>query len=348
MDNKSLSSLIDNAFDFLEKGISEFEHEPKYSVINFCAAVELLLKARLVHEHWSLVVVTPPHPNIASFRTGDFKSITFTDIIPRIEAVIGETIPKDAIRAFSNLAKHRNKMIHFFHEAHADETKKQLEEIVREQCTGWFYLRRLLEKWDNVFSAYTERINAVNARMKKHQVYLNEVFVRISPELEIERKKGAIFAECRNCSFEAAEEFKKTEYLHDYKCLVCLFADTIINIPCTAENCTNIIGCNMETGIDIMKCKDGHEVTREEISNLLDTSPATYDNHTNHVTKNCVMCGERGDVVEHGDYFVCVDCFFITDDIEYCKWCDEGEIGGGDLENSYYHGCNFCYGREGS
>ena len=44
-------SLARNAFDFLERGIGEFDKTPKYSVIHFCAAVEMLLKARLMKEH---------------------------------------------------------------------------------------------------------------------------------------------------------------------------------------------------------------------------------------------------------------------------------------------------------
>ncbi len=48
--------LVENAFDFLFKAISEIEGQPKYSVIHFYAAVELFVKARLMKEHWSLVI----------------------------------------------------------------------------------------------------------------------------------------------------------------------------------------------------------------------------------------------------------------------------------------------------
>ena len=46
-------SLARNAFDFLNRAILDFAESPKYSVIHFCAAVEMLLKARLMCEHWS-------------------------------------------------------------------------------------------------------------------------------------------------------------------------------------------------------------------------------------------------------------------------------------------------------
>ena len=49
--------LVENALDFLVCAIEEFQVAPKYSVIHFSAAVELFLKARLMAEHWSLVVM---------------------------------------------------------------------------------------------------------------------------------------------------------------------------------------------------------------------------------------------------------------------------------------------------
>ena len=48
--------LVDNALDFLNRSIADFEKSPKYSVIHFYTAVELFVKARLMAEHWSLVV----------------------------------------------------------------------------------------------------------------------------------------------------------------------------------------------------------------------------------------------------------------------------------------------------
>jgi len=74
-------SLTRNAFDFLERGISEFDKSPKYSVIHFCAAVEMLLKARLMKEHWSLIVSKPDQANLARFMAGDFISVTRNEIL---------------------------------------------------------------------------------------------------------------------------------------------------------------------------------------------------------------------------------------------------------------------------
>ena len=40
--------VVNNALDFLGQSITELEQKPKYSVIHFHAAIELVLKARLM------------------------------------------------------------------------------------------------------------------------------------------------------------------------------------------------------------------------------------------------------------------------------------------------------------
>ena len=52
-------SLVSNAIDFLSRSITDLKKRPKYSVINVCVGLEIFLKARLIKEHWALVVTKP-------------------------------------------------------------------------------------------------------------------------------------------------------------------------------------------------------------------------------------------------------------------------------------------------
>lgn len=140
-------SLTRNAFDFLKRGIAEFDKYPKYSVIHFCAAVEMLLKARLMKEHWSLIVSKPDQANLARFMAGDFTSVTLEEARARICDIAGEDIGDDAYASFRALANHRNKMVHFFHQG-LDSDDKAKAQIVAEHCRSWFHLHRLLNRWD--------------------------------------------------------------------------------------------------------------------------------------------------------------------------------------------------------
>jgi hypothetical protein len=45
--------VVFNAIDFANRSVLELRNSPKHSMIDFCAAIELFLKARLLREHWA-------------------------------------------------------------------------------------------------------------------------------------------------------------------------------------------------------------------------------------------------------------------------------------------------------
>lgn len=343
-----IQRVIENAFDFLETAIRQFKSSPKYSIINFCAAVELMLKARLMHEHWSLIVYDKS-PDIKLFRNGNFKSIGFKDMIPRIESVTGDVIPKEITECFSRLANHRNKIIHFFHEAHSgEEAEKRQEKIAIEQCLGWYFLRKLLKEWNFIFSDYNQKIDSIGYKMKEHKVYIDTVFLRIKPEIHKKEEMGSTFKLCCHCQKKSSEEYKLTENLYEYKCKVCLLEENLIKIPCPEEDCKITVEIN-EFNLDEIKCIScGYQIDKSDLVDYLDTEDfVTKDNYLDHVQKNCVMCDGMGTVIQHHDYYLCTQCFFITKVLQYCGWCNEAQVGGDDLEMSYHTGCNFCEGHVG-
>lgn len=345
MKNDLLKDLINNGFDFLERAIQQFKTEPKYSVINFCAAIEILLKARLVHEHWSLIVTTKEHPDISKFKSGDFKSLNFNELAPRIISVTGDKIPSEAILCFKGLANHRNKMVHFFHEAHSTKNTL-LEEIAIEQSSGWFFLRRLLTGWDDVFGDYRGKIDSINASMKEHDIYLETVFSRITPEIDLAKQNGAIFRDCTRCKKAASEEHKLTEYLFNCKCRVCLFQEYLLKIPCHEPDCEGLFEI-VEGDTDVCCPTCNESIDKDHLSDILDTDPVGTDNYADYKPRNCAMCSTPGEVIEHHTHYICKECFYIADEIAGCGWCNELQIGGGDLEMSEYSGCEFCDGLAG-
>jgi len=89
-----MRDLVANAVDFLTLATEEFKERPKHSIIAFHSAVELFLKARLMEEHWSLVVSKTP--DLASFERGDFVSVTFEEACQRLAKIVGSAIPERA------------------------------------------------------------------------------------------------------------------------------------------------------------------------------------------------------------------------------------------------------------
>lgn len=335
-------ALVSNAFDFLKSAIDEFNTKPKYSVVHFSTAIELILKARLMHEHWSLIV--DGKPDLIKFQDGNFKSINFRDLISKIEGVLNEKISEDTKKCFDAISNHRNKIVHFFHQADdAVHSEKIIQEIAIEQSIGWFFLRRLLEKWSDVFSEFTGEIESLNWKMKGHKVYLKAVFDKIKPEIQKDKKQGAIYRTCSGCCFEASKEHALTSNVFEAKCRVCLIKEWVLKIDCS--NCDEVVEISTYDAGSSVECECGQVIDSETISDQLDTNPVTYDDYFERPEVNCALCISHGTVVEHEKYYICTSCFSVEDSMAICEWCSEGQIGGDDLEYSYHTGCEFCDGQ---
>lgn len=211
-------SLACNAFDFLETGISEFDRAPKYSVIHFCAAVEMLLKARLMKEHWSLIVSKPEQANLAKFMAGDFASVTIAEARMRIRDIARDEISDDAFGSFRTMANHRNKMIHFFH-ADVENNGEAKAQIVAVHCRAWFHLHRLLNRWDVYFRDFRKEIMRADRSMKTHRKYLSAKFKALKPELVASRNAGAIPQTCNGCGFKASLPETIAQQISNVRCM---------------------------------------------------------------------------------------------------------------------------------
>lgn len=343
--NGALRILSESAFDFLGRSVYEIKDHPKYSVIHFATAVELLLKARLMREHWTLVVERTSDVPLEDFLSGKAKTVTQADAIKRLKNACGENIPVDAINQFGKIAAHRNRMIHFFHEAGRKEADGALtEEIVKELCLCWFHLERLLSEWSDQFGAFKGEIALVDKKMKGLRESLKVTFERLQPEIASLKKAGTRFNVCAGCGFEAAAVEENEGILFEQRCKVCGLGETFLEFPCPAE-CGNVLLIEAEYGSDRTCPTCRYEVTADDLTNVLDTE--YYDPSDFHTQINCAYCSSLGTVVQHHEIFICTECLETDVSAPLCEWCNEAQIGGGDLDHSHYTGCEFCEGHAG-
>lgn len=339
-------SLVRNAFCFLQKAIQEFEESPKYSAIHFCAAVELLMKARLMREHWSLIVSRPDQADIKKFKTGDFKSVSLVEARERLQNVAGENIPGEVFSSFQKLAQHRNKVIHFFHEGIEDDEKEKAQ-IVAEQCRAWFHLHRLLGRWNRYFSDFNTEIAAANDSMKQHRQYLSAKFAALKLELDELAKKGVHLQPCGVCDFEAAiPDEDGDEQIAFVNCRVCDHADTQVTITCPHCDQLEVI-----SGEGFATCSSDSSKSIEPdhlVAALADEGAmfsALKDGDDSWELASCGHCDGYQTVVRRGIGYFCTGCFELFDHIELCEWCNEPSTG--DMEDSYGIGCGRCDGQWG-
>ncbi|MFF9870097.1 hypothetical protein ACF1G0_32750 [Streptomyces sp. NPDC013953] len=106
-----LASVVDH---LRHKGHQEHPPPPralKYSVLQ--AAAEVLLKARLQREHWSLVFKEPGAASLKRFREGDFESCGADATVLRLRQIASVEISQRDQKALKDLARDRNALQHY-------------------------------------------------------------------------------------------------------------------------------------------------------------------------------------------------------------------------------------------
>ena len=333
-----MQDLVANAVDFLTLATEEFKARPKHSIIAFHSAVELFLKARLMQEHWSLVV--SKMPDLTSFQTGDFISVSFEDACHRLAKVVGSPLPESTRRTFDIVRKHRNKLVHFFQDIDEPTIREQ---IAVEQLNAWHGLVGLLKRqWCDVFDRFELDLEALDRQFAEHRLYLKTRFDSLAPELAALKKAGKVLQACGRCGFDAAETQTVVGELEQAKCHVCQFAPCWLMLKCT--NCEAPFRVEGDETSTCSAC--GTEFDQGDIAEIVDDDPVTHDNYFDHSTPaNCSFCDGYQTVVSFHDHYLCTACLHLTDDLSACGWCSEGN--NGDMEDSTWRGCNFCDGRAG-
>ncbi|MFJ8860238.1 hypothetical protein ACIRD8_17595 [Streptomyces sp. NPDC102451] len=128
---------VRNGMDFLLSAVEHltFEALPsdrdlKYAVLHLHAAVEVLLKARLVREHWSLVFKDPAKATAKDFADGSFSSTTIEGAMTRLREIAGVNIDEASRSAIIKLTQTRNAFTHYGHSASAYAVEAQATRVL--------------------------------------------------------------------------------------------------------------------------------------------------------------------------------------------------------------------------
>lgn len=335
--------VVENAFDFFKKSLAEFDKEPKYSVIHFHAAIELIMKARLLWEHWTLIVTRPDTANLKNFRSGDFQSVSIKDAKIRLESIVQDGLNQAEYECFLRLSDHRNRVVHFYHPGNAGN-KTELEKIVAEQCLAWYHVSRIFERWNNQFHSYKKEIVKIDKAMHNHRKYLKTKFGALSGDIKKSKDQGITFSICPSCGFKSFGEDTGDAPILDYECVVCKARKTGLVVEC--PQCGEENKLIEEPWHECQKCN--HKFDEHDVQKFL-TKDFLYDKHDpdRSIVAHCEMCNGYEMVVQVNRTWICAQCFtrYNSEEIGQCHWC--GSLSTGNLEDSYFMGCVACEGKSG-
>ena len=236
--SQDVQALINNGLDFLDKAREELEaSKPKFSVVSFWTAVEILLKVPLAHEHWSLVCSPKKPIKKQAYLAGDFQSVTYEETRERLKDVLERPLDRETDSAFDKVRKHRNRVVHFYHPTFTEAEQRQ---ILKEQADAWFALNRLLrDEWKVIFGVkHNWKLAFGETRLIRGNEFYAEVrFKQVKPELEQLSEKNIQIGNCNECHQHATVTGTETtgnenRKLEVTRCKVCTSAVRQITLVC--------------------------------------------------------------------------------------------------------------------
>jgi hypothetical protein len=189
-------SLLDNARDFLREAAkysnATSPRDWKYAPLHLWSALELLLKAILQTEHWSLLFEDINRASEKNLREGNFQTVRFDTAVQRIRGIAGISFGDHDLRYLKQLRDLRNRIIHSAVHLNVEQAKSVVARGISVFLT--FEQQLLQEEPDKAFEF------EINQSLHDFQEYIDTRLRDIKPELETYDRPHQWFRTCPNCT----------------------------------------------------------------------------------------------------------------------------------------------------
>ena len=335
---EDFDDLVRNGLDFLHSSISQLEEgRSKYAVIHFFTALEIILKARLLIEDWTLCVTNHQKTSLEEFRRGESNTVGLRDALKRMAELPNGKWDASETAVFESLRRRRNQAVHFFHPEHLGGTEK----VAVEQLVGWNLLfRRLRNAWREQFESFSDDIDALNQIMGQRADYFPEVFKQLQTEITKDAMTNHL-ATCPDCRQRASlSEKELIDGVFRMRCRVCESEQVSVFLPCRTPSCNCLAERTFQQASNCPACGLAHETNAEESFN--------YFGKVNSNLVPVAWCGTCGYTPEQSvvileDGCLCLACHAFLDrwQLNHCDWCNSDVTG--NVGDSLNPGCVCCH-----
>ena len=189
-------SLMENALDFLLSAAEAVRRDEgprslKEAVLHLANGIELLIKARLAREHWSLIFSSIDHARFDKLAEADFVSVDFPKALARLEQIAGVPIAKSVISHVDNLRKLRNRLTHFTATLDSAQTKSLVAKSMN-------FCVVFCEQQDMLTSDTESKLGEIHKNLTKLQEFVDDRMRSI-----LEGSEHVRLWECPECWQEA-------------------------------------------------------------------------------------------------------------------------------------------------
>ena len=341
------NAVVRNAIDFVNSSLDGLDKRPKNGIVDFYTAIELFLKARLMEEHWTLIIGKPAEANLQSFGIGDFNSVSLEEAAKRLKDVLGDPLPEKALKNFKALGEHRNQIVHFAHTDYPDVAGAKAG-VVAEQWASWHYLHDLLtNNWRSTFDAHLGEIRRLNERMLRQKDFIQTRYKELEVSIRTKIQAGSTIIQCGHCHMPSALVTRNHRWGTDYECMVCHVdgaAAHATNAVVTCDKCDNEFEFFKKEVDACPHC--GESVDTDKLITLCSHKYTQGDDWCEegrlHIA-SCHSCLQaRPSVFFVDGMWSCVSCFDRGWQAVSCPNCDQFVTG--DMDAIKYLGCFKCEG----
>ena len=167
------SSLLADGLDFIvsaaEHASIDEERSWKYAVLHLWHGVELLFKARLAREHWSLLFSNIDQADKAKFLSGEFRSVDAIQAHKRLTQICDVEIDPNDWNRLTYLRKRSNRIKHNV----GQYNSPQIKSIVL-KCMDFVIRFSHSQKMLDGTTAIRSQIYEINTLMMEFEDYVDE------------------------------------------------------------------------------------------------------------------------------------------------------------------------------
>ena len=129
-------NLLRNSLDFLLSAAEAVERDSgtrslKEATLHLADASELLIKARLVEEHWSLLFLSLEQASQDKLSSDDLRTVDFPKAVDRLKKIAGVELNESLIENVTKLRSLRNRLTHYTADLDVSQTKSLVSKTMQ-------------------------------------------------------------------------------------------------------------------------------------------------------------------------------------------------------------------------
>jgi hypothetical protein len=194
-------TLFENALDYVLDAVERLNVDElgvidlKYSIVHLWSGIELLLKKRLMDEHWSLIFRDINKAQKKSLESGDFTSVYYDDAIKRLKDICDIDLSKYQ-PILKKIREDRNRLEHF-------QINLSKAAAISNLTGAWSFILDFITQnlsFDDEDVA-KEHFEDVKKIMVSHAAFVEKRLKEIEPILEANEKEDYPFTviDCPEC-----------------------------------------------------------------------------------------------------------------------------------------------------